>query len=63
MEKPCKCGNPNVVIKPDGINELDPCFYKVEETYRNVSVEISRCMKCGRINISWFRQSNTERID
>lgn len=31
MEKPCKCGNPNVVIKPDGINELDPCFYKVKK--------------------------------
>ena len=61
MLQQCSCGN--VIIKPDGVNELDPCFYEVQEKYQNVTVEISKCGKCGKVDISWFRQENTERID
>lgn len=62
MKYCCDC-NPNVVIKPDGVNELDPCVYVVDEVYVNVTVEISHCEKCGKINISWFKQDNTERVE
>lgn len=60
----CKCGfKDNIVIKPDGINELEPCIYEEIERYANVTVSISRCKNCGNIDISWFRQDNTEKLD
>lgn len=59
-----KCSFPNgVVIKPDGINELDPCEYEEIEKYKNVTISISCCRKCGNINISWFRQEDTEELE
>lgn len=58
-----KCSNNGVVIKPDGINELDPCVYEDIEMYTNVTVIVSRCKNCGHIEISWLRQSNTEEIE
>ena len=62
--KKCKCNFPNdIVIKPDGINELDPCDYEVKERYVNVSIEISVCKKCGNVDISWYRQSDTEEVE
>ena len=51
-----------MTIKPDGVNELDPCIYEDIEMYANVTVVISRCKKCGHIEISWLRQDNTEEI-
>lgn len=60
----CECKMPDgLTIKPDGINELDPCVYEVEEVYDNVTVEISKCKKCGKINISWYRKPETTEID
>lgn len=41
----------DLIIKPDGINELDPCIYEDIEMYANVTVIISRCKKCGHIEI------------
>lgn len=59
-----KCEFPNgMVVKPDGINELDPCEYEEIEKYKNVTISISRCRKCGNINISWFRQEDTEELE
>lgn len=56
-----KCQHPNgIIIKPDGVNELDPCVYEDIEVYKNVTVTISRCMNCGNIEISWQRQPETE---
>ena len=56
-----KCSFPHgIKIKPDGINELDPCLYETIETHRNVTVEVRRCKRCGHIDIAWIRQSNTE---
>lgn len=61
-EKKCNFGE-GVTIKPDGINELDPCDYELMEKHRNVTVEILRCKKCGHIEILWHRQDDTEDLD
>lgn len=59
-----KCQFPDgMVIKPDGVNELDPCDYEVVEKYRNVTIEVLRCRKCGHTEISWYRQEDTEKIE
>ncbi len=58
-----KCHFPNgLTVKPDGENELDPCFYDVVEEYRNVTVRVLRCRNCGHIELEWERQDNTEEI-
>ena len=57
----CSFGD-GIVIKPDGIHELDPCEYEEIEAYANVTVHISRCRKCGKIDISWEKQDDTEKI-
>lgn len=57
----CKCKFPNgITIKPDGVHELDPCAYKEIGRYANVTISILRCKKCGHVEISWFRQEDTE---
>ena len=63
-----KCQNPDgeLILIPDqnGVfHELDLCDYEVVEAYRNVTVEVLRCKKCGHIEISWKRQDNTEVIE
>ena len=59
-----KCKFPEgIIIKPDGKNELDPCIYEDIDKYSNVTITISRCVKCGHIEISWERQEDTEKID
>lgn len=56
----CKCRLPEgVTIKPDGIHELDPCIYVPISEYRNVTIRICRCEKCGHVDISWMRQEDT----
>lgn len=60
MDK-CTWGQ-GITIKPDGKNELDPCVYEELERYKNVTVIINRCKKCGHIEISWERQENTEKL-
>ena len=52
-----KCSFGDVTIKPDGVNELEDV-----EMYTNVTVIISRCKKCGNVEISWIRQDNTEEV-
>lgn len=59
--KRSKCKMPDgIKIKPDGINDLDPCCYIVREIHRNVTVEISQCVNCGHTSIIWKEQDNTE---
>ena len=59
-----KCQFPDGMnIKPDGVNELDPCVYETTEFYTNVNVEIVKCKYCGNIDIRWYRTENTEQID
>lgn len=55
-----KCNFGGVCIKPDGVNELDPCIYETIEKHRNVTVEVIRCKNCGHIEVLWERQENTE---
>lgn len=57
----CSFGE-GITIKPDGINELDPCIYEVKEIHANVTVYVRKCKKCGNIDISWERQEDTEDI-
>lgn len=52
-----------MTIKPDGVHELDPCIYEEIERYCNVTVIISKCKKCGKVDISWERQEDTEEVD
>lgn len=59
--KKCSFGD-GITIKPDGINELDPCTYQDIQMFANVTVLISKCTKCGHVEISWFRQDDTEEI-
>ena len=61
MDKKCSFGE-GITIKPDGVNELDPCIYEDIEMYTNVTVVVSRCKKCGHIEISWMKQENTEQL-
>lgn len=60
MEK-CRCEN-GVVIKPDGVHELDPCIYQDIGMYKNVTVIVSKCKNCGNIDIRWMRQEDTEDV-
>lgn len=64
MKTGCKCQFPGgVVIKPDGVNELDPCIYEEVERYANVTVSINRCKVCGHVSIEWMRQEDTEQLE
>lgn len=64
MDGDNKCSFPDgISVKLDGVNELDPCVYEIIEVHKNVTVTISKCMKCGHIDVSWERQDNTETIE
>lgn len=60
------CGHNNLegqlYLDPDGIFEIEPCILEVEEVYKNVTVEISKCPVCGKTSIGWYRQPNTLKI-
>ena len=59
-----KCEFPSgAIIKPDGVNTLDPCVYEVVEKYANVTIEVLRCKNCGHTEISWYRQEDTAELD
>lgn len=59
LEKRCTLPD-GVDIKPDGIHSLDPCIYEDIEIHKNVTVIVSRCKNCGKIDISWLRTPETE---
>lgn len=55
-----KCIMPDELkIKPDGTNELGPCICETIEQYGNITVTISKCIKCGHIDIPWQKQDDT----
>lgn len=59
-----KCSFPEgVEIKPDGINELDPCIYEEIEVHHNVTVRVLQCKKCGHIEIVWERGGTDENLN
>lgn len=58
-----KCSFPDgLVVKPDGIHELDPCIYELKEVHTNVTVYVYQCKNCGHVEISWEKQEDTEDI-
>ena len=61
MDK-CKFHN-GITIKPDGTNELDPCIYEDIEIHTDCTVIISKCSKCGNLEISWIKNDDCESYD
>lgn len=58
-----KCQFPKgMVIKPDGVNELDACPRNLMQVFKNVTVEVWQCPICGSIDISWKKQDDTETL-
>ena len=59
-----RCSFPDgVIIRPDGVNELDPCLYEEIERWANVTVHVMKCKHCGHTEISWERQPDTEQLE
>lgn len=55
-----KCEWPEgLTVKPDGVHELDACVYDVVQRYRNVTIEVLRCSRCGHEEFVWYRQDDT----
>lgn len=44
-------------------HENEPCIFVEKEKYRNVTVVVGECKKCGRTDISWYRQEDTEEVE
>ena len=59
----CPACERSVTIKPDGKHELEPHIYGDVEIYRNVTVIVSKCIRCGKVEIGWLRQENTEEVE
>ena len=38
---------------------FDGCDYRVVEEWRDATVEVSRCRRCGAVDVSWKRQDNS----
>ena len=56
-----KCRFPDgIVIKPDGVHELDPCVYVEIERIHNVTAHVWRCKNCGEIMVDFTRQEEWE---
>ena len=56
-----KCQFPDgVIVRPDGINELDPCLYEEIEIVRHCTVHVLQCQRCGHIEIEWERETDSE---
>lgn len=43
-------------------HELSPCVMQDTEIYKNVTVIISKCKRCGAVEVSWRRQEDTEEV-
>ena len=57
----CSYGE-GITVKPDGVNELDPCRYREVQVLKNVTLHILECIDCGNIDLEWERQEDTEDI-
>ena len=62
MFKKIRCNHGDgVTVKIAGV-PVDPCIYEEVEAYRNVTVRVLRCKRCGHIEVEWERQENTGEI-
>lgn len=59
QKKKCRWTD-GVAIKPDGIHPLSPHVMVTKEIHRNATVEVEQCENCGHVEISWYRQEDTE---
>ncbi|MBR4656556.1 MAG: hypothetical protein IKO68_08335 [Oscillospiraceae bacterium] len=51
-----KCQMPEgLTVRPDGVNELDPCLYEEIETIHNCTVHVLKRKRCGHIEIECER--------
>lgn len=41
-----------------GEHDIDPCLYKEIERHYNCNVIVSKCVRCGNIDISWTPGEN-----
>jgi len=58
-----KCQHPNgVIIRPNGVDAIDPCRYVQKEIHTNATVIVSQCKYCGHVLIEWMRTDETEDI-
>lgn len=58
-----KCSHGDgITVKPDGVNELDPCRYREVQVLKNVTLHVLECMKCGHIELEYEKQADTEDI-
>ena len=58
-----KCQHKDGDISRIGLHEVDPCVYKEVQTFRNVTVHVMECTRCGNVEISWERQEDTEELE
>lgn len=58
MKKRKKCSFGLISIRPDGINELDPCLYEEIQVIPHCTVRILKCIKCGHEEIEWEREGD-----
>lgn len=59
-----KCSPPlGVPYNPNGIGSVDPCRYKAKEVWKNVTVMVMECSKCGNTEIVWYVQDNSEQVN
>lgn len=59
MSERCKWPDGVESVKPDGVTELDACLYDETAVYRNVTVHVYKCERCGHVELGWERQHNT----
>lgn len=58
-----KCSFDGYSIRPDSIHELDPCLYEDIEIHTNCTVIVSKCKKCGHLEISWVKNEGCDSFD
>jgi hypothetical protein len=58
-DKKCSWGK-DIIFKPDGEHELDPCIYQDVQIIKNATVIVSQCVKCGHVTVGWKLQENSE---
>lgn len=49
------------VLKDEEGNILDPCFYEIVAEIEDVSLEVLRCVKCGKIELSWRKGNASDK--
>ena len=50
-------------VNVGGLADVEPCLFEDIEMHTNVTVIVSRCKVCGRVELSWIRQEDTEDVE